>query len=125
MQLLGAFTDGDLRRSLQRRGAEALSLPLSAVMTAGPRTCSSDLKAVDAMQVRSQQPACTPFELLTAADNDVNVVYYSACLCCVSWGTQARRTHLLWSVVILPSVFVLCCAGNGDAQQGDLSAGCR
>ena len=58
MQLLGAFTDGDLRRSLQRRGAEALSLPLSAVMTAGPRTCNSDLKAVDAMQVRLQQPAC-------------------------------------------------------------------
>ena len=51
MQLLGAFTDGDLRRSLQRRGAEALSLPLSVVMTAGPRTCNSDLKAVDAMQV--------------------------------------------------------------------------
>ena len=49
--LLGAFTDGDLRRSLQRRSAEALSLPLSDVMTAAPRTCCSDLKAVDAMQV--------------------------------------------------------------------------
>ena len=49
--LLGAFTDGDLRRSLQRRGAEALTLPLSEVMTSAPRTCRSDLKAVDAMQV--------------------------------------------------------------------------
>lgn len=87
MQLLGAFTDGDLRRSLQRRGAEALSLPLSAVMTAGPRTCNSDLKAVDAMQVRPQQPACTPFAL-TAAGDDVKVAHHSACLCLPSSGVR-------------------------------------
>lgn len=59
-RLLGAFTDGDLRRSLQRRGAEALSLPLSAVMTPAPRTCRSDLKAVDAMQVPPHSILCTP-----------------------------------------------------------------
>jgi CBS domain-containing protein len=53
--LLGAFTDGDLRRSLQRRGAQALSLPLSDVMTASPRTCCSDLKAIDAMQVLTRR----------------------------------------------------------------------
>ena len=51
-QLLGTFTDGDLRRALQRLGPSALSLPLQQVMTAAPRTCRSSLKAIDAMQVR-------------------------------------------------------------------------
>jgi arabinose-5-phosphate isomerase len=50
-QLLGTFTDGDLRRALQRQGPAALALTLEEVMTAAPRTCRSDLKAIAAMQV--------------------------------------------------------------------------
>ena len=71
MRLLGAFTDGDLRRSLQRRGAEALSLPLSAVMTSAPRTCRSDLKAVDAMQA---PPHRHPFY------TQLSRIYHKRCL---------------------------------------------
>ena len=35
--LLGTFTDGDLRRSLQREGEAALQIPVSQLMTKTPR----------------------------------------------------------------------------------------
>ncbi len=50
-RLLGAFTDGDLRRALQRRGPALLETAVSEVMTACPRTCASSIKAFEAMQV--------------------------------------------------------------------------
>jgi len=49
-ELLGAFTDGDLRRALQRRGPALLQTAVGDVMTARPRTCSSSIKAFEAMQ---------------------------------------------------------------------------
>lgn len=48
--LLGAFTDGDLRRSLQRLGAALLSTPVADVMTRRPRTCCAASNAYVAMQ---------------------------------------------------------------------------
>lgn len=59
-QLLGTFTDGDLRRALQKRGSEALTLALAEVMAASPRTCSSNLKAIEAMQVWRAAPLLRP-----------------------------------------------------------------
>ncbi len=50
MTLLGLFTDGDLRRALQKYNAEALKLPIEALMTKTPRTISPDAMAYDAMQ---------------------------------------------------------------------------
>ncbi|MCE5293403.1 MAG: KpsF/GutQ family sugar-phosphate isomerase [Chlamydiales bacterium] len=50
MTLLGVFTDGDLRRALQKHQAEALSLPIEALMTKTPRTIAPNAMAYDAMQ---------------------------------------------------------------------------
>ncbi len=49
-RLLGIFTDGDLRRSIQKKGGEALQLKLSDLMTPSPRTISPDNLAFDAMK---------------------------------------------------------------------------
>jgi len=49
--LLGTFTDGDLRRTLQKRGEETLELPVAEVMHVSPLTVPSDMMAVDAMTV--------------------------------------------------------------------------
>ncbi len=48
--LLGIFTDGDLRRALQAHGAAALSSPIQLLMTKSPRTISPDLLAVAALE---------------------------------------------------------------------------
>lgn len=50
MKLLGLFTDGDLRRALQKHKAEALSLPIEELMTKTPRTIAPTALAYDAMQ---------------------------------------------------------------------------
>lgn len=49
-RLLGIFTDGDLRRSLQRHGERALSLPMSDLMTKTPRTILPSTLAYEALQ---------------------------------------------------------------------------
>eukprot|EP00191_Tetraselmis_sp_GSL018_P000185 CAMPEP_0177612002 /NCGR_PEP_ID=MMETSP0419_2-20121207/20912_1 /TAXON_ID=582737 /ORGANISM="Tetraselmis sp., Strain GSL018" /LENGTH=320 /DNA_ID=CAMNT_0019108009 /DNA_START=262 /DNA_END=1224 /DNA_ORIENTATION=+ len=48
--LLGVFTDGDLRRTLQTRGSGVLQLQVSEVMTSSACTIYGNVKAVDAMQ---------------------------------------------------------------------------
>ncbi|KAL4440560.1 hypothetical protein ABPG75_003561 [Micractinium tetrahymenae] len=58
-RLLGIFTDGDLRRSLQQCGAagrDIMSLRVEEVMTRQPKTCSSGEMAVDAMQAMEAGP---------------------------------------------------------------------
>mmetsp|Transcript_30013 Transcript_30013/g.76976 ORF Transcript_30013/g.76976 Transcript_30013/m.76976 type:complete len:345 (+) Transcript_30013:170-1204(+) len=50
-RLLGTFTDGDLRRTLQTRGEETLELPVSEVMHRTPMTVPSDMMAIEAMTV--------------------------------------------------------------------------
>ena len=49
-RLLGTFTDGDLRRTLQSRGALVMQTRVEEVMNTSPRTCESGAKAIDAMQ---------------------------------------------------------------------------
>ncbi|MFM8341065.1 MAG: KpsF/GutQ family sugar-phosphate isomerase [Methylomonas sp.] len=50
LQVLGIFTDGDLRRMLEK-GLDIRSTPIHQVMTASCATISADLLAVEAMQI--------------------------------------------------------------------------
>lgn len=49
-KLLGIFTDGDLRRALQKHGSRLLHMALRDVMTISPRTISRKILAWEAMQ---------------------------------------------------------------------------
>ena len=51
----GIFTDGDLRRLLEDRGLEALSLPIEEVMTRDPRTIAPDRLAAEAMHIMEER----------------------------------------------------------------------
>ena len=50
-QLCGVFTDGDLRRTLDDASVDLRSTPVSALMTANPRTISADKLAIEAAQM--------------------------------------------------------------------------
>lgn len=54
--LLGIFTDGDLRRALQRHGGEVLHKKLEDVMTTTPRTIEADLLAFSALEEMESDP---------------------------------------------------------------------
>ena len=49
-KLLGTFTDGDLRRSLQKLGESALKTEVKDLMIGTPRTIKEEAMAVDAMK---------------------------------------------------------------------------
>ena len=49
-RLVGIFTDGDLRRTLQVQGAAALEEPIHRFATKTPRTVSPDELAIDALR---------------------------------------------------------------------------
>jgi len=51
--VLGIFTDGDLRRTLQK-GVDLHATPIASVMTRGPRTISPDKLAAEAVQIMEQ-----------------------------------------------------------------------
>lgn len=55
-ELLGIFTDGDLRRSLQSQGSTVLEQPMSALMTASPLSIDQDELAWDALKVMQKDP---------------------------------------------------------------------
>lgn len=55
-QLQGIFTDGDLRRAIQARGAKALSLPLSKLMTPHPQSISPEELILEAAK-RMEKPS--------------------------------------------------------------------
>lgn len=46
--LAGIITDGDIRRAMQRLGADFFSAPVSAIMSTNPKTISKDAKIVEA-----------------------------------------------------------------------------
>jgi arabinose-5-phosphate isomerase len=50
-ELLGIFTDGDLRRLMEREGAASMDLPVEAGMTRGCRTISPEKLAVEALRI--------------------------------------------------------------------------
>jgi arabinose-5-phosphate isomerase len=55
-RLLGIFTDGDLRRSLQRHGAMVLHKSLRELMTTTPRFIHAKMLAYDAMKFMEADP---------------------------------------------------------------------
>lgn len=55
-QLLGIFTDGDLRRSLQREGSAVLNMKIENLMTITPRTVTPDELVWDAMRKMEINP---------------------------------------------------------------------
>ncbi len=52
-RVVGIFTDGDLRRTLQK-GVDLLATPIASVMTRGPRTIGPDKLAAEAVQIMEQ-----------------------------------------------------------------------
>ncbi|GAB6280197.1 MAG: KpsF/GutQ family sugar-phosphate isomerase [Thermovirga sp.] len=54
-KIVGIFTDGDLRRLLEDRGVEGLSLPIAEVMTASPKAITPDRLAAEAMHVMEER----------------------------------------------------------------------
>ena len=50
-ELLGIFTDGDLRRTLQQKGPDALHCPLKELMSPSPRTITPQTLATEALRV--------------------------------------------------------------------------
>jgi arabinose-5-phosphate isomerase len=49
--LCGVFTDGDLRRALDDSSVDLRTTPVSALMTANPRTISEDKLAIEAARM--------------------------------------------------------------------------
>lgn len=56
MRLQGIFTDGDLRRTLQKQGGNVLHIPIHQMMTRSPRSISPDKLAWEAMQMMESNP---------------------------------------------------------------------
>jgi len=54
-KLLGIISDGDLRRLLERRGAEVLALTAEQCMTSSPKTIRGDEFAITALNVMEQR----------------------------------------------------------------------
>ncbi|MFI0478977.1 MAG: CBS domain-containing protein, partial [Candidatus Rhabdochlamydia sp.] len=55
-KLLGIFTDGDLRRTLQVRGDSALEQPMRDLMTSSTVVINQDLLAWDALTLMQRDP---------------------------------------------------------------------
>jgi arabinose-5-phosphate isomerase len=68
-RVIGIFTDGDLRRTLQK-GIDLHATPISTVMTRGPRTIGPDKLAVEAVQIMEQHKV----NQLLAVDNERRLV---------------------------------------------------
>lgn len=67
-RLLGVFTDGDLRRSLQKIGSKALEAPISELMTKSPRWIDPEKLAWEAMDLMEldQKNAITVLPVLNS-----------------------------------------------------------
>ena len=55
-ELLGIFTDGDLRRCIQQKGPLVLEQTLEELMTRGPKTVFHDQMAIEAVRVMEEEP---------------------------------------------------------------------
>ncbi len=55
--LLGIFTDGDLRRSLETRGADSLESRVRDLMTPSPKSISTEMLALEAMRCMEEDPS--------------------------------------------------------------------
>ena len=63
--LIGIFTDGDLRRLMERKGSEAFDVKIEDAMTRRPRTISPDSLAAQAVKIMEQHE----ISVLIAIDN--------------------------------------------------------
>lgn len=66
--MLGIFTDGDLRRALQKNGSKCLDQPMEELMITSPRSIRPDQLAWDAMKVMENDPK-HPITVLPVIDN--------------------------------------------------------
>lgn len=60
-QLIGAISDGDIRRSLLHKGAQALSLTAKEIMTPNPRTVDGAMIALEAFQIMEKHQITSLF----------------------------------------------------------------
>ncbi len=72
-ELLGIFTDGDLRRALQKHGAKALEFTIEQMMTRSPRWIGEHELAWDALQVMEADQK-RPITVLAVLDEAKKVV---------------------------------------------------
>lgn len=72
-KLLGIFTDGDLRRALQKFGPEVMSLKMGDLMTRGGRFIHPEVFAWEAMKIMEQNKQ-SPIMVLPVIDQDKQVL---------------------------------------------------
>lgn len=56
-ELQGIFTDGDLRRAIQSKGAAALEHKLGSLMTLSPKTIEQNCLILDAVRMMEEEPS--------------------------------------------------------------------
>lgn len=71
--LLGIFTDGDLRRSLQDKGTDALQTTMQQLMTKTPRTAGPNVLAAEAVKLMEGDQK-NPITVLAVVDDSKKVV---------------------------------------------------
>lgn len=72
-RLQGIFTDGDLRRELQKRGAEALQLPVSLLMSLKPKVIGQERLAYEALKLMEEDQQ-RPVMMLPVLDGEERVL---------------------------------------------------
>ena len=73
MCLKGIFTDGDLRRSMQKGGAAILKRPLKELMTQFPKAIDPKALLAEALQLMEKDPK-TPITVLPVVDEEQKVL---------------------------------------------------
>lgn len=72
-ELLGIFTDGDLGRAIQKKGADVLKQPMQELMTKGGRVIGPDALAWDALKMMEHQQK-SPITVLAVVDEKRHVL---------------------------------------------------
>ncbi|AOA57904.1 KpsF/GutQ family sugar-phosphate isomerase [Acinetobacter larvae] len=72
-KLLGIFTDGDLRRLIDRQQSFDVNLPISEVMIRQPATISSEARAVEALEKMNERKI-TQFIVVDADNTTIGVI---------------------------------------------------
>lgn len=72
-KLLGIFTDGDLRRTLQKMGGQVLELQVQEVMNPRPSTIAPDILAWEAMKIMEADYK-RRIMMLPVVDSDSNIL---------------------------------------------------
>ena len=73
LKLAGIFTDGDLRRSLQKYGGSVLDIPIGQLMTSKVRTIKPQEMAWEAMKRMEADPQ-QRFTTLAVTDENEKVI---------------------------------------------------